>query len=490
MSIARLVAALLAAGALLAPSALRAQGSAYRAIPDTAFVQVVNDHHMYLLRGGDTVGAPVRRVALERQSWAATPGGDLTVVVRQTALGVRRESTADTFVVTPAGRVRTINGDPTAPRGRYDFLPALPPQSVALTEGAAWSDTLAHARPAEMGDYVQRLERRYRVVRAWNDGGRRAVRVEGTGTARYRDVHAVTNAPGRHWWIDVSGPVRESFTFYPDEGRLADREWTMELSGRAGVPGAHEGIDTVPAGLRSAWRSTPAAPEVARLMTRDLPGADTSITSAGRPVYLHTVARRGGAIESGMAGADGAVATARSEWRDAGPTTGVVPDVYTAVWTDGAAEERCRVERKGRALHVDGARDTVVQLPARDELWAVADAGMEEHLVPAVMRVPVGAGGVTLSVFRPREGRWDEYLVSAAPLPAARLVTLTPREAGPGALPVQLVVTDEGDLLAARNAAGEGDRLPVPGTRRAEKMEDLVAMVKGADGEVAVSSQR
>ena len=484
----------LLAAAALAPAAAGAQDAVlYRASPDTVYVQTVRDHHAFVLRGADTVGAPAREVAVERQLWSQA-GPVLRVVALQSVLGVRRPVRADTLTLTPRGRVDALNGRGDVPAARLDFVARLPAAGLAPAHG--WSDT-ASARGAD--GYARTVIRDYRVVRDATEGGRRVVEVEATGTVRLRDA-----APGRGGgWFEGSGPIRERYTFDVDGGRLARREWTVELTGTVTAPTAAGGSEVLPAGVRSRWTWEPIAAERARLLTRDLPGGDSSVTRAAAPVLLHTVSRGGeDVVESGVARGDGVVGTARSEWRaeTRAPAVGVSPGMlaaaYTALWTACEGEESFRVERRGRRLRVEATRrgetrDTVVEIPDAD-LWAVADYGMEEHLVPVLLRIPAGTAGLRLAVYRPHAARWDVYATSVGHLPAARLVTLVGRgPAGEDARPVHLVVTDDGDLLAAQGAGPDAwERVPLPGSRRSEKVEDLVAMVKGADLGPMLSAQR
>jgi hypothetical protein len=460
--------------ALALASAAQAQDLArYRPCPDTVYVQSTSDYRLFVVRGADTVGTPVRSLSVERQLWEDA-GPALRVKVSRSVLDAHRSVSASTVTLTPAGRVEAVDG---AMRSGHDFLPRFPRPGFALAVGSAWADTLSRAE----GDYAYTVERGYRVTRVAGEGAARVVEVEATGTARYHDAFPADSAGTRRWWVEVSGPVRESFAWAPATGRVTRRAWSMELRGVAGIPGAGGREDTLAAGVRSSDAALEIAADDARLLTRDLPGADSSVTRGAGVMVLHTVARRGTAVESGMARGDGVVGTARSQW-EALPATGeVVPQSYTAVWTDGAGRRELRVQREGRTLRVAGAREARVDLPRPEVAWAVADYGMEEHLVPVLVRLPLGASGVQLQVYRPHEGRWDRYVVLVGALPAARLVTLAPVDPAEAATqPTQLVVTDEGDLLAARNAGVGGDRVPLPGTRRAEKMEDLVAMVKGS----------
>ena len=137
---------------LAAAAPARAQGGVYRAQPDTLFYRIVNDYRIWLVRGGDTLGAPVREVGVERQLWKAA-GPELAVLRLRTGLDVRRQTRRDSLAVAPLGRVAAIDGDTNAPRGEYDLVPRFP-RPLPLAAGAAWSDTLAKAHPTPGGPYA------------------------------------------------------------------------------------------------------------------------------------------------------------------------------------------------------------------------------------------------------------------------------------------------------------------------------------------------
>ncbi|HEX2205019.1 MAG TPA: hypothetical protein VHG91_17040 [Longimicrobium sp.] len=237
-------------------------------------------------------------------------------------------------------------------------------------------------------------------------------------------------------------------------------------------PPAAGAADTVPAGGAAPWTLEAGPEALARALPRELPAGDTSTTGTGRAVrLLHTVARGPDAIESGLASPDGAVATARSEW-----ALGSIVR-YTVLWSDTGAPVEHVVEREGRqgrALRVRAAgRDTVVETP--DQPWAVADVGMEEHLVP-ILRAPL-LGGLQFpfAIFRPRTRSWDFYQATVRNAAGARLVSL----ADSAGVVTHLLVSDEGDLLVAGRPGGAEERLPLPGSRRRDRVDDYVAMIRG-----------
>lgn len=450
-----------AAAALLAPTLpCAAQTAAYRPQPDTLVFRSLNEFRMYFVRGGDTLGGPVRKLDVEREAWAAD-GDGLRVSVTEQALDLARAETRHVYAVTPRGRITTIDGDPNLSRGVYDLFPVLP--AGPLTPGATWSDTVTRTRPDSAGPYIYSAVRDWRVAGIDADG---TVRLEATGTLHYRDVYHEGEIV---WWIDVRGPLRESARFDPARGRRILQAWSMELRGTAGLPRDGGGRDTVPAGLVSALTRRPIAAAAAALLTRPLPGGDTSYTRNQRgTALLHTTGRVGTAVVSGLARADGMVGTARGEW-----TAGRMKR-FEGVWTDSTAvPRRFIVAPAAGGLRVTGARDTVVPLPSGLP-WAVAEHGMEEHLVPALARLPSES---RLVPYHPYPGTLDTVTVRVRPLRGGRMYGLLN-----GDELTLLVVDDSGDLLGVGFSTGLGERAPAPGTARRARAEALFDQIRGLRG--------
>lgn len=205
-----------------------------------------------------------------------------------------------------------------------------------------------------------------------------------------------------------------------------------------------------------------------------LPQGDTSVTVAGAKVLLtHTVARTREAVESGVSRDDGLLGTARSEF-DAD-----LPRVYRVRWTRADTSISLQVQRRGSSrLQVTGTRTATVPIP-RNTRWAVADLGMEEHLVPALRTVPQGTRGLPVAVFRPYSDRWDRMQLSVFGVAGATLYQLQ-AESGET---TRFLVTESGDLLYAEvQPAGEqalsSRRVPQAGTRREERLQDLLVLAR------------
>lgn len=235
-----LLAALLALGA--APAAAQAR---YRPQADTLYYAALNPYRMYFVTpGGDTIGDPVHSLKVERHVWRAS-GDALTAELRIDDVRGEQPAVTDVLEVSPRGVVTAIRQGDNDYRGRWDLVLRLPPGGD-LRPGMVWHDTLSRTG----GPNAFQAWRELRVERIADTLGSRMAIVRSQGRVHYRDAYP---ARGRgEWWIDVSGPARETFLFDLTHGRLAAREWWMDLRGSAGFPRRGGGMDTVPAGLLSA----------------------------------------------------------------------------------------------------------------------------------------------------------------------------------------------------------------------------------------------
>jgi hypothetical protein len=328
--------------------------------------------------------------------------------------------------------------------------------------------------PGPGGDYAYQAVRALRVERMADTlGGRMAV-VRGTGRLRYRQVEPVDSAGTSFWWIDVSGPVDETFLFDPANGRMTAREWRMDLRGSGALPGAGGRMDTLPAGLLSMDTVRLVSAERARLVGRDLPAGDTSITAAAQgDILLHAVRRAGPDIESAFRLNDGTTMGVRARHEGGRAVR------YALLHTrpHEPALERV-VELQGGRLRVTGDRDTAFALPRG--AWAVADYGMEEHLAGAVARLGVdGAREGEISVLRPFTLAWDRAAVHLLPLEDVFVAVVRTQPEGGSEASTVLVVTKDGDLLYAEGLQPHvSTRRPPDGSARARRVDALLAALR------------
>src|SRR5262249_45343525 len=143
-----------------------------------------------------------------------------------------------------------------------------------------------------------------------------------------------------------------------------------------------------------------------------LPVGDTLVSwNAGRPVLFHTGSRDSGGVRAGMLRADRMYGSADVRW------TADAPRSFVVQWlTPGSAGVdslivRGVVEPTGLRISRLHARDTVLAVPTG--LWAIADYGMEELLLPAFDRA--SNAPAALAVFRPYGLKWDTLQISAGP---------------------------------------------------------------------------
>jgi hypothetical protein len=453
------------AASLAAPLSCLAQAAPrYRPPADTVWVETVNPFHMYWVRGADTVGqGPVHSVTVESRVWRAA-GERLDVVTRQGSLTTQRTVSTDTTTLLPNGTVVEIGHRRPGVSERVDFVLHLP--SAPLAVGLAWTDSLYGDTAAIHGRRAYGVRRRLQVARIVDSLGTRVAEVRGEGTARYADAFWIDSAGGRYAWLDVAGPVHETFWFDVQRGRQLGRSWEMDLRGSGGVPNADRGMDSVPAGLLSRELQRVVSPERAHLLLRPLPGPDTTYTLTYAPVLLHTVERSAGRVRSGMARNDGMVGTAETAFGDGRPVR------YEATWTDTAATatvHRIAVDAAGLHLSRGGARDTVLALPT--EAWGIAEYAMEEHLLPVLMRLPSDGSTHPFHVYRPTPGRWDHGAARVVKLAGALLVSLGME--GDTAQRM-LIATGDGDLLFAGSSDSSGERAPLPGTPRRARLDALL----------------
>lgn len=204
---------------------------------------------------------------------------------------------------------------------------------------------------------------------------------------------------------------------------------------------------------------------------------DTSLTMVGEQVLVtHTIARTRDGVESGIRRGDGLTGTARSEF-DVD-----LPRHYVVTLAKADTSVALDVERRGGRLRVSGSRTELVNIP-RNVRWAVADVGMDEHLIPALRTIPEGTRGLPVAVFRPSAGRWDQLQASVYQVAGAMLIQLL-SETGDAS---RFLVTDSGDLLYSEvqprgSATMTSRRVPSAGSRRDERLQDLLLLARGPGG--------
>lgn len=435
---------------------------------DTVFVLLVNPHRMYWIRGTDTLSQPARPLVVETQYWNSE-GAQVRVTVRQQQLDVGRRTKVDTFGITPLGAVKTINGKAPGLNGRIDFLPRLPGR--VLAEGETWEDTLQSEGGGARRDGAYRVVRTYRVRRIFDSSATRLAEVSATGLVRYRDSWWVDSAAGRLAFINVAGPDTERFVFAVKQGQLLLRSWSMNLTGRGAIPGDSGRMDTTAAGLIAAETEQVISSERAHLLTRPMPGPDTSVTLERGPIFLHTVLSHPQEVEAGMARNDGLVGTTHARF------AGGVMQAYEVLWTDTAVvPRRIVLSLSGDSLHIreTGRRDTVLAIP--EAWWGVADYAMNELLVPTFMAHPADGVATRFAVYRPYPRHWDVGTASVRPLGDNFVASY---RLGTDSLPTHLLITRYGDLLMGENSGPTGaQRVPASGSPRRAQLDKILQTLR------------
>jgi hypothetical protein len=448
----------------LLPQTIAAQAApAYRAPVDTQYIEVSNPYHLYLIRGSDTVGNPIFEFSVVTQAWRATRGG-FRIARRQTSLDVRRGVKIDTYDVAADGRVLRFNDTAASPRAANPTSILLPLPSVPLARDVAWSDSESTPSFGAGGAHLYDISRHYRVTRMFDTLSRHVAEVASEGTVHYRYGWWADSASGTYAWIDVRGPVHESFLFDPIHGQLVARRWVMQLRGTGGGPTTSGRVDTVPAGLDASQSERWVTAERARLLLRPLPGRDSAISrSAHGSILLHTVERGANTIHVGFARNDGMVGTMQAQF------DGRALVSYDAVWTDTSPTATTqRIERRGDHLFVRAhGRDSLVAIPPGT--WAVADIGVSEFLVPALESLPRDGAPHELAVFRPYLGRWEAGTATARSLTGGFVVML---QLGEKADQETLLITSDGDYVFGETAGPQpSQRVPPVGSSRRRQLE-------------------
>jgi hypothetical protein len=443
-------------GSLAAQSAPKAPR--YVVQRDTIRYELRNPFRMYWARGRDTIGDPVNAVSVETHVWSGTADRPVVRVAYQ-SLGVSRFAKSNDYVLSPTGRILTIDGKPPGPGERGDLLIPLPAQ--ALRVGVRWTDTTGTGpgKGAD-GEELDETIRAWEVARLFDTLGTHVADVRARGSWHMQLSYLADSATHRLAWLDVQGPMAEHDLFDVTHGRLLERSWHMDLRGR-GVPPSGA-PDTVAAGLRSAERMTISDSPRIRFLLRPLPGADTSVTvdtTRQSSILLHTSMRGANRMTSSLSRNDGMVGIAEIEFDGGAPVS------YKATWAESGAgliEQSLTRGAGGLVVHSSQRRDTTLALP--NVAWAIADYGMSELLAPAVLSLPRDGVAHPLAVYRPYPGHWDQGTASVLARGGALIATL---RFGTEA-PALLAFTPEGDLLYGENSGPRGaKRFPSDAVRQA-----------------------
>lgn len=409
--------------------------------PDSGSVwyQGVSTWRRYVVRGPDTTYATDTIARVDRLEWVGA--SRRTVVVHTTTLDALRALTVDTLALAPDGALTPLEPDADPIADRTPLLARVPLPSGALDTGATWGDRIDDRALPEGTSRLTEQVAAYTLSSEPDSLGRRALVVHVVGIAHLQESRP--DAPRGPVALDARGTFQETWWLDPARGQLLARRRVLHLDGLA-VTDADGQIDTLPGGVFAddSWGLISAAR--AAVLTRPLPGTDSATSLAPVATALHTSRRSGDLLESGLATADGRVATATGETH-----AGQVRS-YRVLWTAPGIPDLALSVTVGRRT-VTLAGDTTRSWPRPEGRWAVADVGMEEQLAPVLAAIPDDRRELTLPVLRPRTARWDTLSVTWRALGmGARLFVLSQ---GPAESRVALLVDSTGALLTVERAS-------------------------------------
>jgi hypothetical protein len=195
---------------------------------------------------------------------------------------------------------------------------------------------------------------------------------------------------------------------------------------------------------------------------RPLPRGDTLVEFAKQgPILYFTVRGTADSIASCMVRNDGLVGWAGSQWT-AERLTG-----FTTRW---ASPQGVQLEIRGQVVgaqvKLSGAKSDHLIVPSIP--WAVADYGMDDQLVPVLLRLR-GDSAQVIAVWRPFGQKWDTLTVRRRLIDGVSLITT-------GA--TTWAISADRRLLFAEDRDQSSDRRPLEGNARFAEYQRIVAIVR------------
>jgi hypothetical protein len=184
-----------------------------------------------------------------------------------------------------------------------------------------------------------------------------------------------------------------------------------------------------------------------------MPSGDTTITWHRTPILYHIVRATPNGLRSGFLRNDSLVGLADATWGVDGL------EEFEVRWT--AADSvvmSLRAVRKGPKVYLTGARTDTLPVPAIP--WAIADYGMDEHLVPLLRRLSPTSSVQQVAVYRPWGGKWDTLavVVSSGLEGSVRIQQLGSKDT------ILWVIAREGTLLQLMSGPTPDERRPLEET--------------------------
>lgn len=433
----------------------------YRAPADTVWYERTRPHHVYWLRGADTLGWRGVEAAVEAHVWTRPAPDKLAGTVLRTALDSQRGVEEDTIVAAPWGRVRSIRGPGAGSPWPRDLLPPLPVDGRAVAAGDAWSDTLAAAWSDQAGHHRFDLARRLEVWAIEPGAAGRVARIRAEGEVLLHTAFVLEGLDSVVTTVALRGPVEETFRVDLDAGVLLSRDWSMRLDGTGTIGTPDSAGEALPAGLAASGTLRRIDGERAAVLARPLPGTDTTYATVFEDarVTLHTAEIRGGRIDGGRAGEGGDVSTvellrpgterASLRWLRSAPGE-PVGEVRVGAWPGGA---------EGTSPAPEGVDGRAFWIP-----------GHEELLVPLALTLPLDSVARRVAVWSVPERAWIEGDALLLELEGVTLAVFT----FDPPLPVLSLLVDEDGRLLYVERGSEGERAPPAGTPARDRVDELV----------------
>ena len=192
---------------------------------------------------------------------------------------------------------------------------------------------------------------------------------------------------------------------------------------------------------------------IVRRAPKDMPSGDTTITWHRTPILYHIVRATPNGLRSGFLRNDSLVGLADATWGVDGLQE------FAVRWT--AADSvvmSLRAVREGAKVFLTGAHTDTLLVPTIP--WAIADYGMDEHLVPMFRRLRLTASVQRVAVYRPWGGKWDtlDLVVSAGLEGSVRIQQLGSKDT------VLWVIAQGGTLLQLMSGPTPDERRPLEET--------------------------
>lgn len=434
----------------------------YRAPADTVWYERTRPHHVYWLRGADTLGWHGVEAAVEAHVWTRSARDTLAGTVLRVTLDADRRIEEDSVVAAPSGRVRSIRGPGAGSPWSRDLLPPLPADGRAVAAGDAWSDTLATAWSDAAGHHRFDLVRRLEVWAIEPGTPGRVARIRAEGDVVLHTAFVLEGLDPVVTTVAVRGPVEETFRVDLDAGILVSRDWSMRLEG-TGTIGAPGGAgETLPAGLAASGALRRIDAERAGVLTRALPGGDTTYATVFEDARetLHTAELGDGRIEGGRAGDGGEVSTVEL----------LRPGTERASlrWLLSAPGQPVHEVRVGSDMDATAGPSPA---PAGLDGRAFWIPGHEELLVPLALTLPLDSVARRVAVWSVPDRAWIEGDALLLELDGVTLAVFT----FDPPLPVLSLLVDEDGRLLYVERGSEGERAPPAGTPARDRVDELVA---------------